>query len=373
MKEKKITMNVIQDKIREFIRPFDLEQAPLMRVGIAHLSKQEYLLLFDVHHIIADGTSMEFLTGEFTKLGMGEELPPLKIQYKDFSQWQNHLFKSGGIKTQEKFWLDMYADLKEIPRLNLPTDYPRSRTMSFAGDHWEFGLEEEQTLKFKEMADEMDVTFYMNLLAMFYVLLYKYTGQEDIVVGGGIVGRSHVELTNVFGFFVNALALRNYPNGEKPFRQFLEQVKETAIKVFDNQDFQFEDLVDRLGLQRDPSRNPLFDVLFVFQNFEKSETTKDFLKAESSRMSPFPFENRSAKFDLHLAADMIGDRLYLFFEYSTDLFKRSTIEEMAENYTAVLNQVIENPDMQLKDVKLVNRLLAAKPTLSREEEGDFEF
>jgi NAD(P)-dependent dehydrogenase (short-subunit alcohol dehydrogenase family)/acyl carrier protein len=372
VKEKKITMEVVQAKIRAFIRRFDLARAPLMRVGIALLSKHEYLLLFDVHHIIADGTSMEFLIDEFTKLSTGKGLPPLKLQYKDFSQWQNRLFESGGIKSQEKFWLEMYADLKEIPRLKLPADYPRSRTLSFAGDHWEFSLSAEETGIFKAVTAQWDVTYYMNLLAVFYVLLYKYTGQEDIVVGGGIMGRSHAELARVFGFFVNALALRNRPRGDKTFAGFLEEVKQTAINAFDNQDFQFEDLVDRLGLQRDPSRNPLFDVLFVFQNFEKAEATQDFLKAESSRISSIPFENRSAKFDLHLIADMIGERLYLAFEYSTTLFKQSTIREMAENFKEIFRQVMENPSVRLKEIKTVNPLLAAKPALSREE-GDFEF
>jgi non-ribosomal peptide synthetase component F len=316
---------------------------------------------------------MELLIDEFTRLQRGEELPDLKIQYRDFSQWQNHLFKSGQIKNQEKYWLDRYADLKEIPRLDLPTDYPRSKVVTFAGNHFGFKLDKEHTLKFKAMTDELGVTLYMSLLAVFYVLLYKYSGQEDIVVGGGIMGRSHAGLSDVFGFFVNSLALRNYPNSEKTFREFLAQVKETTINAFENQDFQFEDLVDRLGLQRDPSRNPLFDVLFVFQNFEKSETTKALLETVSSDMNSFSFENRTTKFDLNLAADLIDSEIFFSFEYSTELFKLSTIEEMAENYKAILNQVMENRDIKLKDIKLLNRLLEASPTLSREDEKDFVF
>jgi acyl carrier protein/NAD(P)-dependent dehydrogenase (short-subunit alcohol dehydrogenase family) len=372
-REKNITMEVIHDKIRTFFRPFDLGQAPLLRAGIAPLSKQEYLLLLDAHHIITDGTSMELLIDEFTKFYRGEELPTLKIQYRDFSQWQNHLFKSGQIKNQEKYWLGLYADLKEIPRLYLPTDYPRSKVVTFAGQHLGFKLDRVQTLKIRALTDELGVTLYMSLLAVFYVLLYKYSGQEDIVVGGGIMGRSHAGLSDMFGFFVNALALRNYPNSEKTFREFLEQVKKTAIKAFENQDFQFEDLVDRLGLQRDPSRNPLFDVLFVFQNFEKSETTKALLETGSPGMNSFPFENRTTKFDLNLAADLIGNEIFFSFEYSTELFKLSTIDEMAENYKAILNQVMENRDIKLKDIKLLNQLLEASPTLSREEENDFVF
>jgi acyl transferase domain-containing protein/acyl carrier protein len=372
-REKDITMEVLQDKIRTFFRPFDLGQAPLLRAGIAPLPKQEYFLLLDVHHIITDGTSMEFLIDEFTKLHRGEELPPLKIQYRDFSQWQNHLFKSGQIKNQEKYWLGLYADLKEIPRLYLPTDYPRSKVVTFVGDHLGFKLDREETLKFKALSDELGVTLYMNLLAVFYVLLYKYSAQEDIVVGGGIMGRSHAGLSDVFGFFVNALALRNYPTSKKTYREFLGEVKETAIKAFENQDFQFEDLVDRLGLQRDPSRNPLFDVLFVFQNFEKSETTKALLETGNPGMSSFHFENRTTKFDLNLAADLIGNELFFSFEYSTELFKPSTIEEMAENYKSILHQVMQNQDIKIKDIKLLNQLLEASPRLSREEERDFVF
>jgi len=205
------------------------------------------------------------------------------------------------------------------------------------------------------------------------VFLYKYTGQEDSVVGGGIMGRSHAGLADVFGFFVNALALRNYPGGEKTYGELLEEVKETTINAFENQDFQFDDLVDRLSLRRDPSRNPLFDVLFVFQNFEKSQTTKVSQEAKKSTGNSFHLENRTTKFDLSLAADLMGNVLHFYLEYSTELFKPSTIAEMAENYKAILDQVMENRDIKLKDIKLLNQLLEASPTLSREEESDFVF
>ena len=254
--------------IEEFIRPFDLSKAPLLRIGLAKVSEHKHIFLFDMHHIISDGISMNILIKEFISLYGGEKLPELKIQYKDFSAWQNELFKTEGIKKQEEYWLNTFSG--EIPVLNMPTDYPRPAVQSFEGDSIDFNVDSELTKELNKLAAETGSTLYMVLLAAYNVLLSKYTGQEDIVVGSPIAGRQHADLDNIIGMFVNTLAMRNFPESSKTFKEFLAEVKDNALRAYENQDYQFEELVEKLNIPRDMSRNPLFDTMFVMQNTDNT-------------------------------------------------------------------------------------------------------
>jgi amino acid adenylation domain-containing protein len=358
--------------ISSFIRPFDLSTAPLMRAGIAALDQDEYLLLFDMHHIISDGTSMGILTDEFMKLYSGEMLSPLKIQYKDFSQWQNDLFESGKIKEQEEYWLNLYSDTGKIPVLNLPTDYPREKEFIFSGATYRFNLNAEDTRRFKELGNEVGATLYMNLLAVFNILLRMYSGQEDIIVGSGIAGRPHTDLENIIGMFVNTLAIRNYPKGEKTYLEFLGEVKTKCLKAQENQDMQFEELVERIRPVRTPSRNPIFSVELNVQNFERSRTAANQARTkkienENRPIAPYEFEHATSKFDLSLYANERADEIDFLIEYSTALFKSSTIERMAQRYIRVLEQVTENKTIKIKDIQISHQFLAARPAEISEE------
>ena len=351
----------MEEVVKNFVCPFDLSKAPLVRVGLLEIGEKDYLLLFDIHHIVGDGTSTTILTNEFVRLYSGEELTPIRIQYKDFALWQNHLFETGEIKKQEKYWLDLYGYSEtdtgkaEIPLLNLPTDYPRPATFQFKGETYSFVLESGDTLIFKELCTETGTTLFMNLLAAFNVLLYKYSGQDDIIVGSGIMGRPHADLLDIIGMFVNSLPIRSRPVGEKTYLEFLQEVKENTIKAFENQDVQFEYLVDLLKVERNPSRNPLFDVLFVVQNFEKP---KGKMK-EGISFLPFGSKNTITKFDLTLFAfeNERDNLIYFALEYATSLFKHSTAVEIAEHYIEIIRQVIENREMKLKEIKISHEVL----------------
>jgi polyketide synthase PksN len=358
--------SVIRHLSSGFIRPFDLSKAPLLRAGIAALEQEQYLLLFDMHHIIGDGTSGEILTDGFIKLYLGEELLLLRVQYKDFSTWQNNLFQTGEIKKQEDYWLNLFSG--EIPKLNLPYDYPRPDTMNFAGDHYGSFYSPEKTSRFNRLCTENGVTLYMNLLAAYYVLLYKYSGQEDIIVGSGIAGRPHANLQNIIGMFVNTLAMRNYPRGDKTYLEFLTEVKENTIKALENQDMQFEELVYRLNLERDPSRNPLFDVEFNVQNFESANTRgknieedrKNENENKNDSIVPHEFENKTSKFDLILYATEMNGGIHFLIEYSTALFKPEAIKKIINHYIDILDQVIEDKLIQLKDINISHELVSIK-------------
>ena len=378
------------DCIREFVRPFDLSRAPLLRIGLIALplpagenetkceSKNEsenYLLMYDLHHIIGDGTSMGILIDDFAAFYDGRKLPSLHVQYKDFTDWQNHMIAAGEFQKQEEYWLKVFE--KEIPLLNFPTDYPRPENLSFKGDRYSFKLEGEDAESIYAMAVENKATLFMVMLAAFNALLYKYSGQDDIIVGTGIMGRHHADLLRSIGMFVNSLAIRNYPAGEKTFRRFLSEVRENCIGAFANQDIQFEELVDKLKLQRDNSRNPLFDVLLVVQNFQQAQLA-DSHESElvDLKISSYAHENKTAKFDLNLAVFESGEsekEIHFRLEYAADLFKPETITEIADNYLGILKQIIKKWDILLDDLMISNDLLEVKPGISSIDKSEFTF
>jgi amino acid adenylation domain-containing protein len=328
----------VEEIIEDFLHPFDLSRPPLLRVKLVRISEKEHFLLFDMHHIIGDGTSMGILAAEFITLYNNGTLVPLRIQYKDFSQWQNHLINSGKIKVQEEYWLNLYAG--EIPRLELPTDYPRPEVFTFEGDTLEFNLDSRLSAASRELCQTRGLTLYMGLLAAFNILLYKYTGQEDIIVGSGTAGRTHEDLRNMMGLFVNMLAMRNHPGRKKTLGQFLGEVRESTLKAFENQDIQFEDLVRQLELPRDPAHNPLFDVCFVIQNFEQSE-----LHAADVTFKQRPFKNKTAKFDITLFTWEMGDEIYFAVEYCTALFKPGTLQRMKHHFLNIIEQMVNQPTL----------------------------
>ncbi|MFC2146881.1 condensation domain-containing protein, partial [Acidobacteriota bacterium] len=243
-----------------FVRPFDLAKAPLIRVGLRKIEKYKHILMIDIHHIITDGVSYNILLRDFTSLYAGQKLPPLMLQYKEYSEWQQSREVQNTIKDQEEYWLKEFEE--NIPVLNLPADYSRPPVKSFEGDNIGFSLSVEEIRRLNEIAHIERTTLFMVILAAYNILLAKLSSQEDIVVGIPIAGRRHTDLETIVGVFINTLALRNYPSGEKTCKRFLKEIKEKTIKSFENQDYQLEDLVEKAAVKRDRSRNPLFDVSF---------------------------------------------------------------------------------------------------------------
>jgi tyrocidine synthetase-3 len=333
---------------KEFVRPFDLKVAPLLRVCLIKVGKDRHMLLFDMHHIIADGTSMNLLVQELISLYEGEELPELRIQYKDYAVWQKELYSGDNIKQQEEHWLETFKG--EIPVLNMPIDYPRPAIRSFEGNTIDFTVGRELTKKLNKVAKNAGATLYMTLLAAFNTLLFKYTGQQDIVIGSPIAGRPHADLHNIIGMFANTLAMRNYPQGGKTFSEFLKEVKETALKAYGNQDYQFEELVDKLDIKRDLSRNPLFDVMFTLQNMYMSQQEIAGLK-----FTPYDSGVEIAKFDLNLDGRETDAGIVFSLEYCTKLFKQETITRMIRHFINVVAQVTANPNLRLSEIDMLTK------------------
>ncbi|MVO98369.1 non-ribosomal peptide synthase/polyketide synthase [Paenibacillus lutrae] len=341
----------IEERIRGFIRPFDLQAAPLLRVGLIELGlqgvdeEQQYLLMLDMHHIISDGISLGVLADEFVQLYSGGELTSLRIQYKDYAVWQQSESQQEWMKQQEKYWLDVFRG--ELPVLDLPTDFDRPAVRSTDGDMVEFKLEREVSDQLKELAARTGTTLYMVLLAAYTALLHQYTGQEDIVVGTPIAGRPHADLEPILGMFVGTLALRNYPKEEQTFLSYLKDVKTTALQAYENQDYPFEELVEKLNIKRDMSRNPLFDTMFVLQNTEESE-----LKLENLTFRPYGLEQTPAKFDLTLEASEEEEGIQLGLQFATSLYKRETIERMTRHFVRLTQAFAAKPDRKLGELEL---------------------
>ncbi|MGG4499325.1 amino acid adenylation domain-containing protein, partial [Paenibacillus polymyxa] len=265
----------VDELVSCFVRPFDLKAAPLLRVGLVDLGvsgteqEPQHVLMLDMHHIVSDGVSMGVLTNEFVRLYDGEQLAPLRIQYKDYAVWQQSETHQEWMQRQEAYWLDTFRG--ELPVLDLPTDFARPSIRSTAGDTVVFGLEREVSERLKELAAHTGSTLYMVLLAAYTAFLHQYSGQEDIVVGTPIAGRPHADLEPILGMFVGTLALRNYPTAEHTFRSYVEEVKVRALQAYEHQDYPFEELVEKLNVKRDMSRHPLFDTMFTLQTTEEGE------------------------------------------------------------------------------------------------------
>ncbi len=338
----------IEKIVKSFVRPFDLENGNLFRVMLLKVKEKKHILLLDVHHIISDGISMKILMEEVVAFYENEEVKPLRIQYKDYALWQNAMTKKPSFQKQEKYWLEIFKG--EIPVLNITTDYKRPKIQSFEGDSIQFEIKKEWAEKLKKLGKENDATLYMVLLTIYNLLLAEYSGQEDIIVGSPIAGRDHPDLENVMGMFVNTLAMRNYPKKDKSFIKLLKEVKENALKAYENQDYQFEVLVEKLNIKRDMSRNPLFDTLFSLENIEGKE-----INIKGLSFKPCSREMNIAKFDLTLEAQEKEETILFHFEYATKLFKKETIERLKNHFINIIKEVTENPFKKRKEIEMLSK------------------
>jgi amino acid adenylation domain-containing protein len=361
--------------ISSFIRPFDLSQMPLLRVGLMKLPHtpsplrghsrrgtynsqegnygEEHLLIVDMHHIITDGTSMDSFIKEFMALYAGEKLPLLKFQYKDYARWQTGDSQKKAIKKQEKYWLRQFTD--EVPVLNMPLDYPRPAIQSFAGNILWFELPVESTRALNQLALETGATLYMVLLAIFNVFLSKISGQEDIVVGTPTAARRHADLERIIGMFVNTLAMRNSPVGNQTFNDFLTKLKIRTLQAFENQEYPFEDLVEKISVNRDPGRNPIFDTLFALQNLETQNHEIVFEDISQLRIKPYEIETGVSKFDFSLTCRETEERLVCSFEYCIKLFKKETMRRFINYFQQVVSLVIKDRNRKISQVEIITK------------------
>ncbi len=349
----------VQDCVnQEAQTPFDLTMPGLMRAVLVKLNNEEHLFMFTMHHIISDGFSMNIFIKELFQLytaynlGQNPSLQPVTLQYRDYAIWQNgDSFKEKLFK-QEEYWLSQMSG--ELPVLDLPTDYPSPLIKSFRGASISFAIDAEVSQKVKEFCKSRNVTHFMTLLATFNILLYKYTGSNDLIVGSPIAGRHHQELEEIIGFFVNTLPWRTQIAAEKSFSELVEEVKEMVLNGFANQDYPFDILVDLLDLKRDMSRSPLFDAMFSWQNMNVSTKPEVQLSDQLGlNIRLLGEEEVTSKFDLTMVLVESHGNLYGSIEYSTDLFKEETIQRMIEHFKVLLNETMVNPEQKLAELNIL--------------------
>ncbi len=336
-----------------FVRPFDLSRAPLLRVGLIKCQEAKQVLMLDMHHITIDGISWMIFIRELMNLYSGIEVPTLRVQYRDFSEWQREFFKSPEIKKQKEYWLKELSG--EIPLLNLPIDFPRPVVQDFTGTTANFEIPIKETSRLNHLAKEENATLFMVLLAIFYILLAKISGQEDIIVGTPLAGRRHTDLEQMIGMFANTLVLRHYPTRTLTFKAFLREVKQRTLAAYENQDVQFEDLVEMLVKGRDTSRNPLFDVMFALETIDVPFAQPPNLELTDLKFIPYSYERKTSNFDLALQVEASQNTLNFSFLYRSRLFKKSTVDMLIHYFKNVTSQVCKNPQCKISDIHVLSK------------------
>ncbi|MFJ5966177.1 amino acid adenylation domain-containing protein, partial [Bacillus sp. NPDC093026] len=320
--------------------PFDLAKAPLLRAQLLKVREDRHHLVLEAHHLITDGTSMKTYIQDLANAYEGKMLEKRTIHYKDYAVWLSNAQETQRQKEHEAYWLKQFDG--ELPVLQLPTDYPRPIERDFSGERVMFGCDQATTKRIHELLQKTDTTLYMFLLSAFQVLLATYSGQEDVIVGSPVAGRTHPDIQDMPGMFINTIAMRGKPEQEKSFLQFLEEMKQTSLDAFSHQSYPLEEFIARLPLDRDTSRSPLFSVSFNMQNMEVPA-----LKLGELEISPYAVQHQSVKFDLSLEAFERKGELKLSFDYATALFKEETVRLLGKHLLAIIREAVSQPDQML--------------------------
>jgi amino acid adenylation domain-containing protein/non-ribosomal peptide synthase protein (TIGR01720 family) len=325
----------IDTVIKSFIRPFDLTNPPLLRLGFILAPQDHYYMLIDMHHIVTDGSSMGILISDYLHLLAGNTLPPLPFQYKDFAVWHNRHVISDDYRRQALYWRNRFSD--GIPVCELSADFPRPVMQQFSGQKIHQQLTAELTEKLKKLAAAHSVSLFVLLMAALRVLLFKYRAGADLVIGSPVTGRNQVALHSLIGMFVNTLALRAEVKPQKSFAHFLKSLKQTTLEDLAHQDYPYEDLVESLNIPRNPGRNPLFDIYFVLQNTDMG------LGADGG-LRTLDVDTGIAKFDLTIIAREAHGSLAIEWEFATALFAADTIGKMTSHFSQLLESICNHVD-----------------------------
>ncbi|MBC1194194.1 amino acid adenylation domain-containing protein [Microcystis aeruginosa BLCCF158] len=351
------TENIKLEKVRqlateELQTSFDLSTSPLLRVKLLKINPQFHILLLVIHHIIFDGWSVDLFRQELStlyssfSLNKPASLPKLALQYADFAHWQRQWLQGEILETQLNYWRQQLKNAP--PLLEFPVDKPRPSVQTYEGSSQSIHLNLTLTQQLKGLSQTSGTTLFMTLLTAFTVLLYRYSGQEDIVIGTAIANRNRQELEPLMGFFVNTLALRTNLQGHLTFSELLQQVKDRTLASYDHQDLPFEKLIDELQIERSLSNHPLFQVFFTLQN-ESQET----LELPGLTISNFDWENKTTLFDLGLICRETPQGLIAELEYRTDLFEAKTIQGIVKHLEVLLQGIIDNPQQSINTLPLL--------------------
>ena len=331
--------------------PFDLGRDHMLRASLIMLSTEDHVLVLTMHHIASDGWSSSLLRKELVSIyeaysrGRPMPLAPLSVQYIDYALWQRAYLQGNFLEEKLGYWK---GKLKDLSPLQLPTDFPRPSVQSTRGSILRFTLDPGLTAGLQALGHSQNATLFMTLLAAFKVLLYRYSGQEDLCVGTPTAGRERQEVEELMGYFVNTLALRTHLQGSMSFAELLQGVRATTLEAYENQQVPFEKVVEALGQERDLSRNPVFQVMFVLQNVPGSS-----LQFTEARLTAEAYKHRTATFDLTVELTETEGGIEGAVEYCTDLYTQETIERMVGHYRQLLVSIKADPLGQVSQLKLL--------------------
>ncbi len=336
----------------EAIRPFDLERGPLLRATLLRFDEQDHMLLLNVHHIVFDGWSlvifMKELAALYSAFSIGGQcsLPQLPIQYRDFAQWQQEQLKGVALESQLSYWREKLGGVTHSQ--GIPTDYTRPAIQTFRGARLSTSISTALISRLHRLSQQENSSLFMTLLAAFKILLHRYTGQEDIIVGSPLANRNRVETENLIGLFINTLPLRTDVSANPTFRELLARVRQVCLEAYAHGDAAFDKLVEELQPARELSQSPLFQVLFNMFNYPDSRLHLPGLSAEI--ISTF---EHGSKFDLTLYVLKTGDEIKLELVYNADLFEQERMAEMLRQYNHLLSQIVSQPDEKIDNFSLV--------------------
>jgi amino acid adenylation domain-containing protein len=336
----------------EASKPFTLERGPLLRVKLLRMDREDHVLLATMHHIVSDAWSMGIMMREFSELyaayrkGAKLPLPPLAIQYADFAIWQQQWLQGEVLAPQIEYWK---KQLEGMPTFELPTDHRRPTVQNHRGAQLHFSLSAAFTNRLQELCRREGVTLFMSLLAAFDVVLWRYSGEVDVVVGTPIANRNRIETEGLIGFFANTLVLRLDLSGNPSFHELLGRARNTVLEAHAHQDVPFEKLVEELSPERELSQSPLFQVMLVLQNADSGR-----LELPGLRVSAFSSNYSAAKFDLLLAVSESADGLCGLLTYARDLYEASTMERLLEHFRVVLEAMVAEPGRCAREIPLVS-------------------
>ena len=339
---------------KEVLQSFNLSQAPLIRLKLYILSNGRHLLLIIVHHTIADGWSLGVFLQELTMfyqkitIGRSLQLPELPIQYADFANWQTDDLRSEAMRSSLVYWKKQLGG--ELPVLELPTDQQRGARQSFRGGTHRFTLSTSLTEALEKLSREEDATLFMTLLTAFNILLHRYTGQDDILIGTPVANRNLPELEHLIGVFINTVVQRTCLSGDPGFRELLKRVREVALEAYAHQDLPFEKLVEELNPKRDLSRTPVFQVVFNLQNSPMPK-----LEIQGLEIDPFEIDRGVSQFDLTLMMSKSEGRCRGTVEYNRDLFNPATITRIFQSFKMILEDAVARSDCPISRLPLFTK------------------
>ncbi|MDV2998930.1 MAG: Linear gramicidin synthase subunit B [Chroococcopsis gigantea SAG 12.99] len=339
---------------REAQTVFNLEQDFLIKATLVKLDKEQHILLLTIHHIVFDGWSMGILLEELTVIyrafitDKSCPLPELAIQYYDFAHWQEQRLRATDLKEKLVYWKQRLTG--ELPILQLFTDKPRPPMPTFSGSRYSFNISDVLTTKIKKMSQEQGATLFMTLLTAFKVLLYRYTGQEDLIICCHVSGRNRLEIENLLGVFINTLPLRSKLYGNFTFPELLAQVRRETLEAYEYQDVPFEKIVEEINPPRNINHTPIFQVLFQLRNFSRGKIETDGLTFEE-----FKGDQILTAFDVTLDISEVEKGLSCSFEYNSDLWESITIERMAGHFENLLSAIVSDPRMTIARLPLLSQ------------------